>query len=73
MEATTTGASTGARRAGNGLERRDGANLERIMTVEAISFAPVIREEDDARMAFPTPGFAVASVGNPAQVWTKLP
>jgi len=43
------------------------------MTVEAISFAPVIRQEDDARMAFPTSGFAVASVGSPAQVWTKLP
>jgi hypothetical protein len=40
-------------------------NLERIVTVETISLAPVIREEDDAGVAFSTPGLAVASVGNP--------
>src|SRR5207253_9909333 len=64
VEATATRTSTGARGPSDRLERRDGTNLERIITVETISLAPVIREEDDAGVAFSAPGRAVASVGN---------
>jgi len=48
-------------------------NLERIEAIEAISLSAVIREEDDARMAFSTPGLAVAAVGSPPQIRTKFP
>jgi len=64
VETAAARTSTGARGPSDRLEGRDGTNLERIVTVETKSLAPVIREEDDAGVAFSTPGLAVASVGN---------
>ena len=48
-------------------------NLERIVTVEAISLAAVIGEQHDSDVTLPTPRLAVAAFGKSAQIRMNLP
>jgi len=48
-------------------------DLERIVAVEAISLAAVIREEDDPDVTLPTPRLAVPTFGKSAQIRMNLP
>jgi len=35
--------------------------------------APIVGQEDDPRVAFPAAPVAIASIGNPPEIRTKLP
>jgi hypothetical protein len=65
MEATAAGTSPRAHRSGDRLEGLDRANIERVIAIEAVTQSPVVREQDDPRVALSTMCLAIAAIGNP--------
>ncbi len=48
-------------------------DFERIVTVETVTLAAVIRQDDDSHVTLPTTCFAVATVGKSAHIRMDLP
>ena len=48
-------------------------DFEGIVTVETVTLAAVIRQDDDSHVALPTSRFAVAAIGKSAHIRMDLP
>ncbi len=48
-------------------------DLERVVAVEAVSLAAIIRQQHDSHVALPTPCVAVPAIGKSAHIRMNLP
>ncbi len=48
-------------------------DLERVVAVEAVSLAAIIRQQHDSYAALPTPCVAVPAIGKSAHIRMNLP
>src|SRR2546422_621592 len=73
LEAAAAGATPRADGTGDRLDRDLRMDFEGIVTVETVTLAAVIGQDDDSHVTLPTSPFAVAAVGKSAHIRMDLP